>query len=98
MLSAKVAGALYLAMLVTGVFAGFTSGPASIIANLVTCAGDVALVAALYVLLRPVHRNAAITAAVLRTIEIAISGTGAFRIAAIFFALGSALFNALLYR
>lgn len=59
MLSQRVAGALYLAMLVTGVFAGFASGNAAVIANVVTCAGDVALVAALYILLRTTHRNAA---------------------------------------
>ena len=91
MLSAKVAGGLYVTTVVTGLFAANA-------ANLVTCAGDVALVAALSVLLGPVQRHVVIIAALLRLIEIAFSATSAFRVAAIFFALGSVLFDALFYR
>jgi hypothetical protein len=93
--AAKVAGFLYLFMMVTGVFAEFYArgqlivrGDAlqtarniaasaqlfriGIVSNLITFAGDVILVVALYVLLKPINRNVALLAAFWRLAECSI--------------------------
>jgi hypothetical protein len=93
--AAKVAGFLYLFMMVTGVFAEFYArgqlivrGDAvqtakniaaserlfriGIVSNLITFAGDVILVLALYVVLKPINRNVALLAAFWRLAECSI--------------------------
>ena len=95
--AARVAGFLYLLMMVTGVFAEFYALDPLIVANdavqtaknivasetlfrlgiasdLITFAGDVALVLALYVVLKPINRNLALLAAFWRVAECAILG------------------------
>lgn len=93
--AAKVAGFLYLLMMVTGVFAEFYArGPLIVpgdavqtakniaaserlfrigtVNDLITFAGDVILVVALYVVLKPINRNVALLAAFWRLAECAI--------------------------
>lgn len=95
--AAKVAGFLYLFLMVTGIFAEFYArgslivrGDAvqtakniaasewlfrvGIVSDLITFAGDVILVLALYVVLKPVNRNVALLAAFWRLAECAILG------------------------
>jgi len=93
--AARVAGFLYLLMMVTGVFAEFYARGRLIVpgdavqtaknivaserlfrigtvSNLITFAGDVILVVALYVVLKPINRNVALLAAFWRLGECAI--------------------------
>ena len=93
--AAKVAGFLYLFLMVTGIFAEFYArGPlivpgdavqtarnivaserlfrVGIVSDLITFAGDVALLWALYVVLRPINRNLALLAAFWRLGECSI--------------------------
>lgn len=93
--AAKIAGFLYLFLMVTGMFAEFYARgslivPADavqtamniaaserlfrtgVVANLITFTGDVALVWALYVVLRPINRNLALLAAFWRLAECAV--------------------------
>ena len=81
--AARIAGFLYLLMMVTGVFAeawarGSLLGGGErlfrfgTVSDLVTFAGDVVLLWALYVVLRPVNRNLALLAAFWRITECAI--------------------------
>src|SRR5713226_4636874 len=93
--AAKVAGFLYLFLMVTAMFAGFYArGPLIVpgdvvqtakniatsqqlfrigtVSDLITFAGDVILVLALYVVLKPVNRNVALLAAFWRLAECAI--------------------------
>ncbi len=95
--AARVAGSLYLILMVTGIFAEFyargpliVSGDAvqtarniaasewlfrlGIVSNLITFVGDVVLLWALYVVLKPINRNFALLAAFLRVVECAILG------------------------
>lgn len=95
--AAKIAGLLYLLMMVTGVFAEFYARGQLIVAgdtvqtarniavserlfrigtvsDLITFAGDVVLVLALYVVLKPINRNVALLAAFWRLAECAING------------------------
>lgn len=92
--AAKVVGALYLGLMITGMFAEFFArGPLivpdgletarniaaserlfrmGVVSNLITFAGDVALLTALYVVLSPVNRNLALLGAMWRVAESAI--------------------------
>src|SRR5574337_477271 len=93
--AAKVAGFLYLFLMVTGVFAEFYARGSlivpddavqtvkniaaserlfriGIVSDLITFAGDVILVWALYVVLKPINRNVALHAAFWRLAECAI--------------------------
>jgi hypothetical protein len=93
--AAKVAGFLYLLLMVTGVFAEFFARGSLIVpgdaaqtarniaaserlfrmgtlSNLITFAGDVALIWALYVVLKPINKNVALLASFWRIAECAI--------------------------
>jgi hypothetical protein len=93
--AARVAGFLYLAMMVTGLFAEFYArGPLivpddaaqtaaniaasdvlfrlGVVANLITFAGSIPLLLALYVLLEPVNRNVALLAVFWRLVETSV--------------------------
>jgi hypothetical protein len=93
--AARVAGLLYLVMMVTGLFAEFYArGPLiipddaaqtatniaasellfrlGVVANLITFAGSVPLLWALYVLLEPVNRNLALLAVFWRLVETSV--------------------------